>query len=187
MDGKDLSRYIDEARKVGATGAKVIHPASVITAPWVRWKCQFGCGGYGGRRIFILIPFIFTCILAISCMYFPDASPKLEKARHIFEGDEKIVLRAIKGVLRDRDFGEAVETDRGLLETDYVVQGDWRTKVVATVKPIGRKKNEVTLSVVTEKKSSSGWVPKSIMGKEQYETFFNEIEIQIYRELATGE
>jgi predicted metal-binding protein len=27
--------------------AKEIDPASVITAPWVRLKCQYGCGGYG--------------------------------------------------------------------------------------------------------------------------------------------
>jgi hypothetical protein len=41
--------------------------------------------------------------------------------------------------------------------------------------------------VVTEKKSSAGWIPKAVMGKEQYEEFFNEIEIQIYREWYKGE
>jgi predicted metal-binding protein len=27
--------------------AKVIHPKTVVTAPWVRMKCRFGCRGYG--------------------------------------------------------------------------------------------------------------------------------------------
>jgi predicted metal-binding protein len=46
MIKKDLKPYCDAALEKGATGAKVISPASVVTAPWVRWKCQFGCGGY---------------------------------------------------------------------------------------------------------------------------------------------
>lgn len=34
---------------MGAIEARVIRPASVITAAWVRMKCQFGCGGYGSN------------------------------------------------------------------------------------------------------------------------------------------
>ena len=136
---------------------------------------------------FIIILLIFLCLPVLSCMPMRDTSPKIDKANHIFDADERIVLRAVKSVLRDRDFGDAVQTDRGSLETDYLVQGDWRTKVVAQVKQIHRKKTEVTLSIIAEKKSSSRWVPQGLMGKEQYETFFSEIEIQIYRELATGE
>jgi len=36
---------------LGAIEAKVISPATVKTAPWVRWKCQFGCGGFGSSRM----------------------------------------------------------------------------------------------------------------------------------------
>ncbi len=35
------------ALELGAIHAKVVTPATVKTAPWVRWKCQFGCGGFG--------------------------------------------------------------------------------------------------------------------------------------------
>jgi len=35
----------------GALGAKVIPPASVETGRWVRWKCRFGCGGYGASLV----------------------------------------------------------------------------------------------------------------------------------------
>ncbi len=47
METKDLEQYIDAARIIGATAAKVISPETVVTAPWVRWKCQFGCRGFG--------------------------------------------------------------------------------------------------------------------------------------------
>jgi len=42
----DLQEYCLQAVEKGATHAKQIEPSSVVTAPWVRLKCQFGCPGY---------------------------------------------------------------------------------------------------------------------------------------------
>lgn len=44
---KKLTAYIAKAIKLGATEAKIISAASVITGQWVRMKCQYGCDGYG--------------------------------------------------------------------------------------------------------------------------------------------
>lgn len=49
MENSQLERYCARAVDRGATHAKVIAPASVVTASWVRLKCQFGCPGYGRR------------------------------------------------------------------------------------------------------------------------------------------
>jgi len=59
----------------------------------------------------------------------------------------------------------------------------------ATIKKISRKEREVTLLVTTEQKDSgpSGWKEKKLLGKQQYEKIFNEIEMQIYREWGKGE
>jgi predicted metal-binding protein len=46
MPDKDLKKYFSRALKKGATNAKQVHPSSVVTAPWVRLKCQFGCPGF---------------------------------------------------------------------------------------------------------------------------------------------
>jgi predicted metal-binding protein len=43
----DLEKYCATGVEAGATHAKQIHPSSVVTAPWVRLKCQYGCPGYG--------------------------------------------------------------------------------------------------------------------------------------------
>lgn len=43
MHGSDLEKYCEMARGSGATHAKVIHPNTVVTAAWVRFKCLFGC------------------------------------------------------------------------------------------------------------------------------------------------
>jgi hypothetical protein len=145
-------------------------------------------GRLTGWVAFIFSIFLFLCLATASCKHLPDALPEPEKATQVFEADEKVILKAITRVLKDRGFGEAkVDADRRRLETDYVMEGDWRTKVIATVKKISRTEREVTLSVITEKKSSSGWQLKELMGKEEYEKIFGEIEMQIYREWYKGE
>jgi hypothetical protein len=134
--------------------------------------------------------FTFSFLIPAACKHAPEALPKPEGTSFVFEADDKIIFKALSQVLKDRGFGEPrVEVDKGRLETDYLVQEDWRTKVVATIKKVSRREREVTLSVITEQKDSSpsGWKPKKLMGKEQYETFFGEIEMQIYREWYKGE
>jgi predicted metal-binding protein len=46
---QSLRRYIEVAKKMGAVGAKLISSRSIVTAHWVRMKCQYGCSGYGDR------------------------------------------------------------------------------------------------------------------------------------------
>ncbi len=40
-------KYIARARELRATDATIIPANSIVTAEWVRVKCQYGCGGYG--------------------------------------------------------------------------------------------------------------------------------------------
>jgi predicted metal-binding protein len=47
---KAVGIYCEEVLELGVDGAKVIDPRSVITAEWVRMKCQFGCSRFGTSR-----------------------------------------------------------------------------------------------------------------------------------------
>jgi predicted metal-binding protein len=60
--------FIDAALAAGAAGAKVIDPRTVETGEWVRWKCQFGCDGYGSSRM---------------C---PPHSPRPQETRAVLDG-----------------------------------------------------------------------------------------------------
>jgi len=43
-------QIVKMALELGAMGAKIVSPrADVKTGRWVRWKCQFGCGGFGSN------------------------------------------------------------------------------------------------------------------------------------------
>jgi len=41
-----LKTFIRHAVELGALEAKRIEASSIVTAPWVGWKCRYGCGGY---------------------------------------------------------------------------------------------------------------------------------------------
>jgi predicted metal-binding protein len=45
-DQHDLEQFVARARELGAEDAKVIDPATIATAAWVRLKCRYGCGAY---------------------------------------------------------------------------------------------------------------------------------------------
>ena len=43
---KSLDKYAKKAVDLGAHDAKIISTDTIVTAPWVRMKCQYGCSGY---------------------------------------------------------------------------------------------------------------------------------------------
>ena len=48
MGPRKLKRWAERAVELGAKAARVIPASSVKTAEWVRMKCRYGCGGWGG-------------------------------------------------------------------------------------------------------------------------------------------
>jgi len=74
MKSSDLKKYCEKAVASGFTHAQPIHPSSVVTAPWVRLKCQFGCPGYG---------------LSYSC---PPNTPTPEDTRKVLDTYRQAIL-----------------------------------------------------------------------------------------------
>ncbi len=143
--------------------------------------------GLRGARCFF-IPLIIWFSLTACREESADGLPQAVKNTRVFEFSDKILLKAMTAILKERGFEDPrVDASQGKVETDYLVQDNFRTKVEARIKKISRKENEVSLEVATELKTASGWTPRKIMEKPQYEKFFDEIEIQAYRELAKPE
>ena len=64
----------DRACKLGATDSKVIDVKTIKTAAWVRYKCQFGCSGFGET---------LTC---------PPNSPAPDQTQKILDSFHKAIL-----------------------------------------------------------------------------------------------
>jgi predicted metal-binding protein len=89
---KPLESYCEKALEMGIDGAKIVDPCSVVTAEWVRMKCQFGCPGFG---------------MSPCC---PLHTPPPDLTRKLIDSYQKAILlhrRLIKGE-RAKIFNEAV-------------------------------------------------------------------------------
>lgn len=71
---KTLSFLRKRAVELGAKKAKIIPASTIKTAPWVRYKCRFGCDGYG---------YCLTC---------PPNSPTAKKTQRIIDSYSKAIL-----------------------------------------------------------------------------------------------
>lgn len=74
MYRKTIRELKDKAVKLGAAKSKIIEVKTVKTAAWVRYKCQFGCDGFGQ---------CFTC---------PPCSPTPDETQRILNFYQKAIL-----------------------------------------------------------------------------------------------
>jgi predicted metal-binding protein len=74
MYRKTINELNKRALKLGASDSKIIDVKTVKTAAWVRYKCQFGCSGFGES---------LTC---------PPYSPAPEQMQKILDCYRKAIL-----------------------------------------------------------------------------------------------
>ncbi len=131
---------------------------------------------------------LFCGVLIVSCV--TDLSGTIirqpDEYTYIYEAKEVVILNAIAGVFKEKNIGAHVRKDvkNMIVDSDFVVSGDWRTKAKARVKKLNWKECEVSLVITTEKQTQSGWTMYRLLQKEQYETFFSLIDLRIYEEMA---
>ncbi len=135
------------------------------------------------------ISFVFSVIfLLIACgsEFGQQVITKPDEYRHTYEANEKIILNATARILKDKKMGSNVRIDRenNQVETDYIIQDDWRTKCIVKVKKLNWKEREMTLAVTTEKKTETGWEMRRLLDEEQYVHLFDKIDLAIYEEMA---
>jgi predicted metal-binding protein len=71
---KSIEELEKRAVELGAGESKIIEVNSIKTATWVRYKCQFGCDGYG------------------QCFACPPYSPAPEETQKILNSFQKAIL-----------------------------------------------------------------------------------------------
>ena len=131
--------------------------------------------------IFIIVNLV-SCTAAIGRVVIS----RPDEYSHSYEVNEKVILKAIAGVFKERHIGSNVTIDQKnhLVDSDYVVSGDWRTKASARVQRLNWKECEVILAVTTEKNTETGWEIRRLLEKEQYDSFFSVIDLRIYEEMS---
>lgn len=134
--------------------------------------------------IFILPVIVIFSLFLASCTETGEVISKPDEFKRIFDASETIVIQSIAQVFKDKGFGDVtISPGRNVVESGYLIQDDWRSKSIARVNQINWKECEVTLSVITEKKTSHGWEMRRLLEEKQYDTFFDAIELQLYNNL----
>ena len=89
------------AGKTGVRAAKIVPPAEVQTAAWVRLKCQYGCDGYG------------------QCLVCPPFTPTPDQTRQVLDCYRRAILI---------HFEPGVEIKRSVaeLEREVFLRGAWK-------------------------------------------------------------
>lgn len=120
--------------------------------------------------------------------YKPDGRTVLSKPdeySRVYEARDSILLKSIAGVLKDKGLGKDVRIDEEKLtvQTDYLTASDHRIRSTARINKISRKESEVTLAVITEKKTGPGWELRRFLDKEDYMAIFEKIDLRIFQEM----
>ena len=134
----------------------------------------------------IVVLFIIVNLVSCAAGIGMVVISKPDEYSHLYEANEKIILKAIAGVFKEKNIGANVTIDQKnhRIDSDYVVSGDWRTKASAHVQRLNWKECEVSLAVTTEKKTETGWEIRRLLQKEQYDSFFSVIDLRIYEEMS---
>jgi hypothetical protein len=134
--------------------------------------------------LLILILIVVCNMFLWSCTEEGEPISKPDQFSRIYEAKEKYVLLAIAQVFNENNLGKAIiNADAHELTSDYFVQGEWRTRSFARVRQVNSNECEVELTIITEKKTPTGWEMRRLLGKDQYERIFKTIGFQIYREM----
>jgi len=103
-------KYLDLAKKSGAVWAKIIDPKNVLTAEWVRLKCQYGCNRYG------------------TCLTCPPFSPSPENTKtmlkHYFQA--LIMVYDIPEEKKERGKRKKLRRDLAKLEREMFLDGYYK-------------------------------------------------------------
>ena len=106
-----MKKYLEKAKKIGVSWTKIIHPKNVVTAEWVRIKCQYGCGRYG------------------TCLTCPPFSPTPEYTRKMLEYYSKalIMIYDIPPGPKERRMRQKMRKEIASLEREAFLDGYYKT------------------------------------------------------------
>jgi hypothetical protein len=143
---------------------------------------------FRGWRRFLFLFFLLLPLLLAACEEEEETGGEPEKHFRVFEFNEKYIIRGIANMLKEKGYTDPkVDMEKGKVETDFITQGNLRAKVETTVKKLERREREVVLVITTEKKTKEGWKATKMLDKAHYDRFFDEMEMQIYREIGKGD
>jgi hypothetical protein len=136
-------------------------------------------------KVFFFISLLIhegCCLITSMASQEPKSTKEYES--RIYDAPHEYTFQALEKVLREKGFNvRKIEGVEGLMESDFTIDGPVRSKVKAIVSPISKRKTKVELRLYVEKHAvwSNAWKPVETE-LSAYESIFDELELQIYRQ-----
>jgi hypothetical protein len=141
-----------------------------------------------------IVPLYILSLISVVLFSLLSCAPEIgqvviarpDEYRHTYEAREKIILVVVARVFQEKSMGSNVRIDweKQQVETDFIIQGGWRTRSRADIRKLNWKESEVVLSVITEKKTAAGCEMRRLLDAEQYINLFDTIDLAIYEEMS---
>jgi hypothetical protein len=106
--------------------------------------------------------------------------------KKVFNMKPEVVKEAVQRALEKKKFILAAKQSNELhLETEWLEDQGYRSKVEVDLEPLSRSKTQLTLTMYLEKKLlfQDKWEPMDEIGEDTYKILLGEIEMECYRVL----
>jgi hypothetical protein len=106
--------------------------------------------------------------------------------KKVFKMKPDVVREALEKVLEKKKFVLAAKQSNKLhLESEWLEDGGYRSRMVADIKPLSQRKTELTVFIDLEEKGlfSDEWEPMDEIGEDTYRILMGDIEMECYRVL----
>jgi Arc/MetJ-type ribon-helix-helix transcriptional regulator len=106
--------------------------------------------------------------------------------KKVFTMKAEVVREAVQRVLEKRNFILAAKQSNELhLETEWLEDQGYRSRVEVDLEPLSRSKTELTLTMNLEEKPlfRDKWEPMDEIGEDTYRILLGDIEMECYRVL----
>ena len=131
----------------------------------------------GGR----VTGFVLIAILLASCAGLDPVSRRPAEFR-VYDSEQVFVHAALITVLEGRGYDIAFSDQAaGQVETAWLEGGGMRTQAVAEVKGLAKNETRLAVGLRVEVGGPGKWKPVAVK-MELYESLFEDIDLQIYRE-----
>ena len=145
----------------------------------------------GYRNSSKLVLLLVTVTLLAQCVPF---TRKQEMVRNkpetqVLPAKPEVVRTAVERSLDKKDFSLDTEKSNSRhVQTEWLVDGKYRSMAKVDLKPTGKSKTEVRLQLLMQKKSMFGkeWQTMDEIGEDSYRLLMGDIEMECYRVLYDG-
>jgi hypothetical protein len=149
---------------------------------------QVGSRWTGGLFIILLLLGLGSIVHCTPLSHQPEQVPNRPKTE-TFDVKEDVLRKAVERVFAKKNYQlDPKETTAHHLQSRWVEEGSYRTKILADLRSLKKNQTELTLRVLLEKKGmwSEVWTPMDEIGMDVYDLLMNDVSTESYRVLYEG-